>query len=710
MNEVINLNGGDVMTTGVEYRVEDKVAVLSVMNPPLHTLTAAIRQNMIDAIHRAQNDNAVVGVIIIGKGRGFSTGVETREFAEGLRAPHLGDVCDRIAACSKPVVAAMRGMVLGGGLEMALAADARIVVAGTRIGFPEIKHGIIPGAGATQRLPRLVGAGPALELILSGHVLPIEAAGLFDLTGVFHSVVAKGAVPAAIVLAKELAKHQHSNAENPTRDPGFSDPKAYQDAIRARRESATLRHAGDEVFRVIDCVEAALLLPLEAGISFERQAFETGLCEERTMALLHIHLAETRRAVPGLGETLPNGESKLGREAETVGIYGDSSTAASLAVSLLDAGISVRIIERSQGGAAKVMRKVTQVFEAAVKQGRLKSGDARTRQSRISGGGDISQLNDVGLIIEAGALPIGHIGDVVGIICDAAAKDTPIILTSGVALRAGKIRSLIADRVDPICGARILGAVFQPPAHVKRLVELAVAPDADPAAMATVLALCDKIGKVAVSSGCWDGLIGQRMMGALCTAAQWCVGHGASVTAVDAALNMAHGPFVMQDREDLEVQCERMSVFYGDGNAAGLNRAMIQAGRLGRASGRGFYRYEDGKPVHDPKAAQIIHQWGAQNGDHTMTPKEIYARCQAAMVSQGMQLLAQGSALCAADIDVVMVHGFGVLRASGGPMWAAEQAGLLHVLRDLEKFGQDDAALWGATDMLRDMVKNGAKF
>lgn len=676
---------------GLEYRVDNGVAVLSVTAAP-GRFDATVRSEFLAALLGAETDEAVIGVVITGQGRGFPAGGPPDEIlaAGALTAPDFSELCKAVAECSKPVVAAMRGTVRDGGFELALAAMARVAVTGTRVGLSEIAMGLIPDAGATQRLPRLIGSNHALEIIQTGQFYPVEAPVLRSLV---TEIVPRNVVGAATRLARDLSAGG-AVRQDMRPEPGLDDPIAFGAAIAARRN---VPHLGPQARAAIDCVEAAQLLPLEVGLEFERTRRQDLLENSQVRGLLHIGIAE-RRAMA----------AAVGARPGHLTILGGGRAAQGLALAALHVGFRVELAEMAAGEAATLMRHISEGHHRSVERGMMDGNTARAQLARIAGGNAADILPRAEIVFEASGAPKSRMAEVIELLVKSTNDDVPVCLGSNMGLFAGDLAGSF--------GPRVVGAAIVQRLPGGRMVELVEPAGSDraaaQAAAASVMAVFAAMGKTVVPVAAANGLIAQRLLGTLFAAAEWCVMQGASPWKVDEALGWPVGPFALMDREGLLTQPLRLLALGGIGKAGGLNQTLAGQGREGRGAGGGFHHYSGGgtRPERDPAAEAIIAAWRETSTGVAPDPASINRRINAALFSTGLALVQNGVAARASDIDLVAVQGLDLPRDQGGPMMAAVQMGLLTARRQLQDFSTDEPALWQSAPVLDEAIKNGGRF
>ncbi len=683
----------------VTHELRDGVLVVTLAAPPVNALGLGVRQGLLAALDAAAADPSVRAVVLGAEGRVFSAGADIAEFGRPAQAPLLATVCDRIEALGLPVVAALDGAALGGGCELALAATARIASPRARLGLPEVTLGLLPGAGGTRRLPRLVGAAVALDLMLGGR--PLDA-GEALVTGLLDRVTEAPLGAAAETFARELIDTAPAAPVDPAPPAApAQDPAAWIAAVAAAR---TLPRDPDlpAPGRIIDCVEAALLLPDAAHAAFERMAFEDCLASDAAAGLRHAFFAE-RRAARGAPDA-------AARAVARAGVAGGGLMGAGIAAALLAAGLPVTLLERDRGTLEAALLRIDRLQETAVARGKLEAAAREAAWGRLTGTLAVEDLAPSDLVIEAVPEDAGLKADLLARLGRAAPGAILATNTSYLAVDA-----LAAAVPDP---TRVLGLHFFSPVHAMRLVEVVPGHATRPDVTATGFALARRLGKVAVRAGAAEGFIGNRILTAYRGATDRMLLAGATPAGVDAAMRgygFAAGPYETLDRAGLDISWARRRRAFAAapppaGDIAILDR-LCAAGALGRKAGRGYYDYGGARPVPNPEAAAAIAAERSLHGvaERGVTAAEIARAALAAIVNEGARLLADGTARAASDIDAVLLLGYGFPRRRGGPMHAADRAGLLGLRRDLARWAATDP-FWTPAPMLAEMIKNGTTF
>ena len=669
------------------------VAVLTIEHPPVNALSHAVRSGLKHQVEACAGDPEVAAIVIIGGGSTFPAGADITEFGRPPEPPILPDLCNRIEAFPKPVVACLTGTALGGGFEVALAAHWRLAAEGARIGLPEVKLGLLPGAGGTLRTPRLAGAEAALNLMLSGR--PVSAARAREM-GLIDAVLADNPLTGAVAFAADLAERR--TGPRPTREvrTGLADPRSYLGAVAAARARTTGSRVPSER-RIVDCVEAALLLPVDQALALERDAFLDCLDTPEARALRHAFLAERRAGkVPELAQG-------TARAVARPGVVGGGTMGSGIAIALLDAGLPVLLAERDEAARAAAEERIAASYARGTARGRITEAEAAGRLARLETVTDLTALAPCDLVIEAVVEEMEVKRDTFAALDRALAPG---------AILASNTSYLDLDEIASATGrpGQVIGLHFFSPAQAMPLLEVVVGRATAADTVATGFALARRLGKVAVRAGVADGFIGNRVFSAYRLVAEMLLEDGASVADVDAAMRGAGfplGPFQVQDLAGLDIGWARRKRLAATRNPArryvAIPDRLCEAGRFGQKTGRGYYLYPEGsrEGQPDPEVAAVIEAERAAKGivPRRIGAEEIRRRCLAAMANEGARLIEEGVALRPSDVDVVMMNGYGFPRFLGGPMRWADEAGLLMVREDLRRWAADDpfwapAALW----------------
>jgi 3-hydroxyacyl-CoA dehydrogenase len=693
-------------TSAVTCERRGKILVVTIDNAPVNALNAAVRRGLLEAIDKAESDNQVEAVMLIGAGRNFIGGADIREFGKPPLPPTLPEVCNRIESCSKPVVTAIHGAALGGGLEVALAAHYRLCVPGAKLGLPEVELGLLPGAGGTQRTPRLIGARAALDLILSGRRVQekeAHALGLVDRVGTSEETLAEG-----LAYTQELLSQKART--RPTRDAtGLSDRAASVAAIEEARASVAKKSRGLlSPFRIVEAVQAALEQPFAEGLRIERQFFLECMDSPQRAGLIHAFFAE--REVLKLPET----RQVTPRSIESVGIIGGGTMGAGIAVAVLDAGFPVTMIERDEASLARGRAHIENVYDGLVQRGRMSIGAKSSIMNRWKGSISYEALSDVDVLIEA-VFENMDVKEAVFAQLDKIARPGAILATNTSYLDIDTLAATISRPQD------VIGLHFFSPANVMKLLEVVVPKKTAADVVATAFEFAAKLRKIPVRAGVCDGFIGNRILAVYRAAADYMMEDGASPYQIDKAMRdfgFPMGPFQVTDLAggDIGWATRKRRAATRDPYARYVQIAdrLCERNWFGQKSGRGYYLYSEGARLGtpDPEVEAII---VAERQRVGVTPRsfsdhEIVRRYMAAMINEGANVVHERIALRPLDVDVCFLHGYGFPRFRGGPMKYADSVGLASVLDDIREFAKEDPLFWRPSPLLVDLVERGANF
>lgn len=674
----------------VRSRRQGAVAVVEIDYPPVNALSNAVRAALIETVRRLDADPEVTALVIAGTGGRFIAGADIREMSQPPAEPFLPELVAAIEALSKPVVAAIDGPALGGGLEIALACDLRIGSTRARLGLPETRLGLIPGAGGTQRLPRLVGLAEAIAMIGEARVLGAVqalAAGLLD------RICDGSVVDEAVAVAPGLPKRLVSALSV------VDDGRDVAAAVAAARRRGRGIEAVAEAVRV---VQAAGTLSFAEGLALERETFLRLRAGEEAAALRHLFLAE-REAGKGLDTPRP-----LRRAA----VIGGGTMGSGIAVCLADAGLDVALIERDAEAAEAGATRVRALYAKQSESGRLTAQEADRRLGRISAGDDWSRLSDVDVVIEAAFEDLDVKADIFRKIDAHAHPDA--ILASNTSYLDLDVIAGFTERP-----AEVLGLHFFSPAHVMRLLEVVRGRQTSPEVLATGVALAKRLGKVAIVASVGDGFIGNRIFAHYRSHAEYLLEDGASPLEIDRALEQygfAMGPFAVADLSGLDIawamRRRRAAARDPAERYVNIPDLFCEAGRLGRKTGAGWYSYASGKPELDPAAVTLIAAGRERAGaaGQSFDADQIRRRLLAVMVNEAAKVLEDGVASRASDIDLAFVNGYGFPRGKGGPMFAADRIGLQSVLAEVEAAARSGGAGSEPSELLVRLAREGRSF
>jgi len=694
------------------YKVEAGIAWLTMKNPPLNALSHALRQALVGALDRALADARVKAIVIAGSDRAFSSGADIKEFSGGAfyAEPFLPAVCDAIEAANKPVVAAISGACMGGGLEVALGCHHRVVLADAKIAFPEVKLGLIPGAGGTQRFPRLVGLEAALNMIVSGATMPAAA---FKGSPLFDVVVESGGMDALRSAARELAQKlaQQGKPVRRVRDLKVTHPQAEAFLQFAKTSVSTVARGMAAPLRAIDAVAASMGQPFDKGRAVESRIFTELMVSPESQALRHAFFAERAASkVDGLSDETPQ------RKIQQVAVVGAGTMGGGIAMTFANAGIPVTVLDAKQEALDRGMAGIRKMYEGSVAKKKLRPEDAQKRLALITPSLDYGAASKADLILEAVFEDI-EVKKGVFRELDKVAKKGAILATNTSTLDVDEIAALTKRPGD------VLGLHFFSPANIMRLLEVVRAKKTRPDVLATAMSVAKRIGKTAVVAGVCDGFIGNRMINAYSQQALLLLEEGASPQQVDKAVEafgFAMGPFRMSDLAGNDISWHIRKRHYAEHPKMRRMRIadrVCELGRFGQKTGSGWYRYEAGRrdAIPDPLVDQIIDEErkALKLAPRKISAEEIVDRLLFSLTNEGARILEEGIAQRASDIDVVYLMGYGFPVQHGGPMFHASQVGLARVLRRMREFAANphaDPASWKPAKLLLKLVAEGRGF
>ena len=694
------------MSDVVKFEKRGHIGVIGVDNPPVNALGQAVRQGLIETLAKALADTDVQAIVLIGKGRTFVAGADISEFGKPPKEPGFAEVLDALDASTKPVVAALHGTALGGGLELALGCNYRVAVKEAKCGLPEVKLGILPGAGGTQRLPRLIGVPKALEMIVSGD--PINATQA-RAVGLLDEIVEGDLLEGALTFAARVAEQRPlprvrdltANVDKTKVDPAVFTKAAKDAAARARGGQAPLR--------CVEAVKAAVELPFDAGLKRERELFEEAMKSTESAALRHVFFAErTAAKIPDIAADTP---TLLIRK---VAILGAGTMGGGIAMVFANAGIQVVLVDREQALVDKGLGIIAKNYAATVSKGKLAQPEMDARVGRISGEIDWNNLGDVDLVIEAVFEEMGLKKEIFGKL-DRICKKDAILATNTSTLDVNEIAQS-TSRPE-----QVIGLHFFSPANVMRLLEIVRGKATSKTVLATCLKLSKTIGKVGVVVGVCNGFVGNRMLHTYFREAQLLIQDGALPAQVDGVITrfgFAMGPCATSDLAGLDVGWRIRKGLPkpppGVRDSGAVGDKLAEMGRFGQKTGAGFYKYEPGSrtPVPDPVVEEVIEGVSKELGieRRAISDDEIFERCLYSMINEGAKILDEGIALRASDIDTVWINGYGFPPHRGGPMFYADTVGLPKIYAKLQEFAAKYGKVWEPSALLARLAKDNQTF
>ena len=693
-----------------EYKVHGDVAVITMTNPPVNGLGHSTRVGITNGLATALEDSAVKAIVITGAGKAFSGGADIKEFGspKALQDPNLLSVILALEASSKPIVAAIHSVCMGGGLELALGCHYRVAAPGTSVALPEVKLGLIPGAGGTQRLPRVLGVEAALNLIVSGQPVPSELLAQAPGQKLFDKLAAspESLMDEAIALAREVAAKggplplvRNLPCKHPQGDAYFQFAKNMVGGM-SKNFPAPLQ--------CVEAVQAATKLKFDDGMAKEREIFVALMMTPESAALRHLFMAERAASkIPDVPEDTPK------REIKTVGVIGAGTMGGGIAMNFLNAGVPVTILETQQEALDRGVATIRKNYEAQVKKGKLKPAKYDERMALLTTTLNYEDFKNVDLVIEAVFEELG-VKETVFKKLDEVAKPGAILASNTSTLDVDKIAAFTKRPQD------VVGMHFFSPANVMKLLEVVRGKDTAKDVLATVMAIAKKIKKTAVVSGVCDGFIGNRMIEQYSRQAGFLLDEGATPQQVDKAIEkfgFAMGPFRMGDLAGNDIGWairKRRATERADMKYSKTADKLCELGRFGQKTGAGWYDYQAGK--RDAIPSELVNKMIEDHRKELgITPRkisdeEIVQRLVYALVNEGAHILEDGIASKSGDIDMVYLTGYGFPMHRGGPMHYASQVGLYNVAETMKRFAKnplDDAKFWQPAPLIQKLADAG---
>jgi 3-hydroxyacyl-CoA dehydrogenase len=693
------------MSGGV-LRVQRGVAVVTLDNPPVNGMGLAVRMAVARAFSEAQSDAGVRAIVLVGANGLFSGGADIREFGtpKALEEPTLRTLIAAAESSVKPVIAAVEGTCMGGGLELALGCHYRVASPDARFALPEVKLGLIPGAGGTQRLPRAVGVEKALGMIVSGE--PVPAAKLAG-TRLVDRIVEGSLLEGAIAFALEVAERRPLPR---LRDVAVESPPAsLLDAARAKAAKEARGQPAPQ--RCVDAVAAAASKPFDEGIAFERALFIELMATPESRALRHAFFAE--RAAARIPDVPADTKA---RRVEHVAVVGAGTMGGGIAMTFLNAGLPVTLVDSTQAALDRGVANIRRNYEASVQRGKLDAPEMDRRLARLRPSLALQDVANADLVVEAVFEEMGVKEDVFRRL-DATAREGAILATNTSTLDVNRIAAATRRPGD------VVGMHYFSPANVMRLLEVVRADATAKDVLATVMQVAKRTGKTAVVSGVCDGFIGNRMLAQYYNQAWFLLEEGATPAQVDRALEafgMAMGPFRVSDLAGNDIGWAVRKRRYAERPDMVISRVadrICEAGRFGQKTSAGWYRYEPGsrEALPDPAVDALIEEHRRSRGIRArpIDAAEIVDRCIYALVNEGARIVEEGIAARASDVDVVYLAGYGFPRSRGGPLQHADLVGLARVEARMGEFASNpvgDPAFWTPAPLLVRLAREGRGF
>ena len=695
---------------GASYEVRGQVAVITLNNPPVNGLGHATRLAVAEGVEQAENDPAIKAIVITGAGKAFSGGADIREFGspKALAEPNLGSLITRVESCTKPVVAAIHSVAMGGGLELALGCHYRVTAPGAKIALPEVKLGLLPGAGGTQRLPRALGVEPALNMIVSGE--PVASEQLAQVPGqvLFQKLIDGDLIDGAVQFAMEIADKRPLPR---VRDIKAQHPEAQAYFQFARNTVGAMSKNFPAPLQCVETVANAVSMKFEDGMRAEREAFQQLMLTPESKALRHAFFAERAASkIPDVPEDTPL------RRVDKVAIIGAGTMGGGIAMNFLNAGIPVTILEMKQEALDRGIATIRKNYEAQVKKGKLKEDRYAQRMALLDTTLNYGDIGSADLVIEAVFEDIG-VKEQVFRQLDEVMKPGAILASNTSTLDVDKIAAFTKRPQD------VIGTHFFSPANVMKLLEVVRGAATAKDVLATVMALGKKIRKTCVVSGVCDGFIGNRMIEQYSRQAGFLLEEGCTPQQVDKAMErfgFAMGPFRMGDLAGNDVGWYIRKRRYQEKPDLRYSKTadlLCEMGRFGQKTGAGWYDYLPGKRDAIPSKTVLemidMHRSALGITPRKISDEEIVHRLVYALVNEGARILEEGIALRASDIDMVYLTGYGFPLWRGGPMCYADTVGLYNVVQAMKRFARnphDDAKFWEPAPLLKRLADQGKGF
>jgi 3-hydroxyacyl-CoA dehydrogenase len=692
------------MSEVVSYRLEGDIGVIGVDYPPVNALGQGVREGLVNCLRQGLEDDQAKALVVIGEGRTFPAGADIREFGKPPAGPALPDVISEYESSDKLVIAAIHGTALGGGLEVALGCDYRVALESAKVGLPEVKLGLLPGAGGTQRLPRLVGAKAALDMIVGGN--PVKAKDAFKV-GIVDEVVGGDLLEGALAYARKLV------ADNaPLRKIRDLDVKKEDaDLFTNYEKSIARKQRGFKApFHCIKAVQAAVELPFDEGMKRERELFAELLVSAESRAQRHVFFAEREVAkVPGL----PKDTAK--RDVKSAAIIGAGTMGGGIAMNFANAGIPVKILEVKEDALERGIAVIRKNYENTAKKGRITQEQVEQRMALIQPTLSYDDLSDVDLVIEA-VFENMDVKKAVFTELDRVCKPGAILATNTSTLDVNRIASFTKRPED------VVGMHFFSPANVMKLLENVRGEKTSDEVVATVMDLSRRIGKVGVLVGVCHGFVGNRMLHKRQAEAVQLVNEGANPAQVDKVLfdlGFPMGPFAMSDLAGMDVGYRIREELRKEDpdNAPPRNWTddLVEQGRLGQKTQAGVFDYKEGDrtPVPSSEVDALIAKFREENGiqSRDISDQEILERCMYIMVNEGAKILEEGIAARPLDVDVIWIYGYGFPVYRGGVLFWADSVGLKTIYDKVSQIHQETGSdTWKPAALLEKLAKEGKGF
>ena len=697
------------MSELVQLSKDNDIAIITINNPPVNALSPGVPEGISEAIEQIGQDSSVKAAVLIGGGRTFIAGADIREFGKitsgkSERGIAFLPLLLRIEDSSKPIVMAIHGTAFGGGLELAMAGHYRVASPDAQVGQPEVKLGLIPGAGGTQRLPRLAGVAKAVEMCADGN--PIKAPEALKL-GIVDRLIEGDLLSGAVAFAREVAGKPAPKTRE--RNQKLGTPEQNGPILAAARETSRKKQRNLMApLAAIDAVEAATKLPFDQGMEAERKLFTQCLFSDQSKAMIHVFFGEREVAkipdIPKETQIIP---------VNTAAVVGAGTMGGGIAMVFANAGIPVLLKETDQAALDRGLSTIQKNYANSVKRGRFTQSYVDERLKLIKPNLTYDGFEKVDMVVEAVFEGMALKKQVFGEL-DRVCRQGAILASNTSTLNIDEIASATSRP------GSVIGTHFFSPANVMRLLEIVRGRASSKEVIATCMQLSRKLGKVGVLVGNCRGFVGNRMFGPYRREAQFLVEEGASVEAVDKALydfGMAMGPLATGDLAGLDVGW-RIRKEFRHLEKPGVRQPiaedrLCEQGRYGQKTGAGWYKYDaERRPVPDLEVAELVRKCAAEAGiqQRQISAEEIVDRCIYALVNEGARILDEGFALRSVDIDIIYINGYGFPAYRGGPMWYADTVGLKKVFERISEFHRQHGGLWEPAPLLKRLVEKDMKF
>ena len=693
------------MESPVNLEIRNNLAILEICNPPVNALSLSVRKYLMKSLLKAEQDNSVSAIIIVGHGKTFSAGADITEFGNPPMSPILPIICNQIEKSEKPVICSMHGTVLGGGLEMALACHYRLATSKTKLGLPEVHLGLIPGAGGTQRLPRLVGLPEALKIAASGIPVDTKLAKDLKLIDEIIEDIKEG----AIIFANQILSSYKAHKRTCDLDHHLIKSPELIDKLSELRASFAKSYRGQIApQKIAECIEATLTMPFKNGLILERNTFSDLVLSDQSKGCIHAFFAERKSA------KIPEAARAKPRPLETLGVIGGGTMGSGITIAALNAGIPVTMVERDAKNIDKGQRNVEKAYKRDIEKGRLSEANVNEILSRFNITTDFDSLSSVDMVIEAVFEEMTTKKDVFKIL-DEVIKPGAVLASNTSYLDINAIATSISRPSD------VIGLHFFSPANIMRLLEIVVPSKVSDDVVATGFLLAKKMRKIPVRAGVCDGFIGNRILNNYGDCAGFMMEDGATPYEIDKAIfefGYPMGPYQMFDLAggDIGWATRKRLEPYRTPKTRYVNipDKICENGWFGQKTGRGYYRYDMGnkRGDEDPEVLNIIEDERAKKGvvPRKFSQEEIIKRYMAAMINEAADVVSEKIALRPSDVDITKLFGYGFPRYRGGPMKYADTCGLDQILNDLREFEKEDSVFWKPSKLIIELVNKGNNF